>query len=324
MNQVSDDRVNVTVLTGFLGAGKTTWLNRWIGSQDPAGWAVLENEAGAVGVDADVVRQGVERLVEIDDGCLCCVVRDDIADAIDELSGLGGVEHVVIELSGLADPGPVIDTLLHHPVLACRVDVAGVIAVVDGVNFADDIDRHREVRRQLSYADVAVVTKTDLHHSALGDAAALIRSMFPSVRVVDHLVDLPVDSLDGFDGSELVSRAPADHSDLATVTVHIDGELDGELFYRWLGDLVGLRGRELVRIKGAVAIQGFSRAVLVQGVHDRVRTAWGQERSPGDASALVLVGQRLNERRIRDGLKTCVPRESAGAGALAPDWKEDS
>ncbi|TQC48810.1 GTP-binding protein [Rhodococcus sp. WS4] len=309
--------VPVTVLTGFLGAGKTTWLNAWIRGHADRGWGVLENEAGAVGIDGAVIRRSVERLIEIDDGCLCCVVRDDVAAAVDQLCRSDGVEHIVIELSGLADPGPVVDTLNHHPMIAGRVELAGIVVVVDAINLRDDLVRHPEVRRQLAYADLAVVAKSDLCSAELDDVVSAIRGVSPVARVIGSRDSADLDMFGPSAGRRAdESESTLQHSDLSAVTIRLDREVDGELFYRWLGDLVGLRGRDLVRIKANVAVRGFSRPLRVQGVHDRVRTDWGEEALTDTSSTLIFIGRSLNADRIEAGLLACTAGGPGGTDSI--------
>jgi G3E family GTPase len=165
----------VTLLTGFLGAGKTTLLNRLLRRPELAGTAVLINEFGEIGLDHLLVERLDEDTVLLNAGCLCCTVRDDLARA---LRGLlprieaGEVKRVVIETTGLADPAPILHTLMADPLAANRFRLDGVVTLVDAVNAQAQLDAQEEAVRQVAVADRLVLSKTDL---ADADALAALR-----------------------------------------------------------------------------------------------------------------------------------------------------
>lgn len=157
--------IPVTVLTGFLGAGKTTLLNRLLRDPQAAGTAVIVNELGEIGIDHLLVERSSEGLIELSDGCLCCAVRgeliDTIADLLDRMQTgrIAPVSRIVIETTGMADPVPVLQSLMGHPVLAQALSLDGVVTVVDAANGAATLDRHAEPVRQAAVADRMVLTK---------------------------------------------------------------------------------------------------------------------------------------------------------------------
>jgi G3E family GTPase len=183
------------VLTGFLGAGKTTLLNRLL--QDPAlaDTAVLINEFGEVGLDHLLVEHVADGVVMLATGCLCCTVRGDLVTALEKLlrdrdNGRLAFGRVVVETTGLADPAPVLHTIMLHPYLVLRYRLDGVIALVDAVNGRHTLDMHPESVKQAAVADRLVLTKTDLLDGAAGasDGAALIerlRSLNPAAPMLD-------------------------------------------------------------------------------------------------------------------------------------------
>jgi G3E family GTPase len=166
--------IPVTVLTGFLGAGKTTLLNRLLRDPLAAGTAVIVNELGDIGIDHLLVEQSSEGLIELSDGCLCCAVRgelvDTLADLLDRMQTgrIAPLKRIVIETTGLADPVPVLQALMGHPVLADMLSLDGVVTVVDAVNGAATLDRHAESVRQVAVADRLVLSKR-----AMADANAV-------------------------------------------------------------------------------------------------------------------------------------------------------
>jgi G3E family GTPase len=159
--------IPLTVLTGFLGAGKTSLLNRLIADPALAETAVIINEFGDVGLDHLLVREIREGVVLLQSGCLCCTLRGDLVDALEQLlrdldNGRATFRRVVLETTGLADPAPVLQTAMAHPYLVMRYRLDGVITVVDAVNGAATLDAHEEAVKQAAVADRIVLTKTDL------------------------------------------------------------------------------------------------------------------------------------------------------------------
>ena len=190
----------LTVLTGFLGAGKTTLLNRLLkapagGRHDLADTAVIINEFGEVGLDHLLVEQVDDGIVLLSTGCLCCTLRGDLVDALERLlrsldNGRAAFSRVVIETTGLADPAPVLHTLMMHPYLVMRYRLDGIVTVVDAVNGAGTLDAHAEAVKQVAVADRLVLTKTDLVTSPAGRASLhALRTRLRTLNPAAHLLD---------------------------------------------------------------------------------------------------------------------------------------
>ncbi|MBA5778935.1 GTP-binding protein [Stappia sp. F7233] len=160
--------IPVTILTGFLGSGKTTLLNRLLRDPEMADVAVIINEFGEIGIDHLLVERSDEGIVELSSGCLCCTIRGDLISTLEDLlrgldnGRVSALKRVVIETTGLADPAPVLHTVMLHPYLMLRYRLDGVITLVDAVNGAATLDAHEEAVKQVAVADRIVFTKSDL------------------------------------------------------------------------------------------------------------------------------------------------------------------
>jgi G3E family GTPase len=179
-------RVPVSLITGFLGSGKTTLLNKLLRHPEAARTAVVVNEFGEVGLDHDLIEASDDKVVLLANGCVCCAMQGDLVTALDKLFRTAqsdpahAFDRVVIETSGLVDPGPVIQLLLSAPTVTARFQLDGVVTVVDAINGQATLDAHLEAVKQVAVADRLLVSKTDLPGAA--DAAAALRERIRAIN----------------------------------------------------------------------------------------------------------------------------------------------
>ena len=185
-------RVPVSILTGFLGAGKSTLLNRILKDPDMRDAAVIINEFGDVGIDHLLVESSGDAIIELSDGCLCCTVRGELVDTLANLMDamqtgrIRPLKRVVIETTGLADPAPVMQSIMGNPVIANNFDLDGVIAVVDAVNGLQTLDNHEEARKQVAVADRLIVSKTGIEGAATAGALeSRLRALNPRAQMLN-------------------------------------------------------------------------------------------------------------------------------------------
>ena len=184
--------IPVSILTGFLGSGKTTLLNRLLKDPDLKDTAVIINEFGEVGLDHLLVEQADDGIIELADGCLCCTVRGALVDTLGDLvdrvqTGKLALKRVIIETTGLADPAPVIQSIMGHPVMVQAFRLDGVLTTVDAVNGGATLDNHAEAVKQVAMADRLILTKTDMIEMRDGREALVsrLKRLNPGARIVD-------------------------------------------------------------------------------------------------------------------------------------------
>ncbi|MEI2299462.1 CobW family GTP-binding protein [Ensifer sp. MJa1] len=184
--------VPVSILTGFLGAGKTTLLNRLLRDPDLSDTAVIINEFGDVSIDHLLVEASSDGVIELSDGCLCCTVRGELVDTLADLMDrmqtgkIKPLKRVVIETTGLADPAPVLQSVIGNPIIAQNFRLDGVVTVVDAVNGLQTIANHEEALKQVAVADRIVISKTGLADATVRDElTARIRALNPRAPLID-------------------------------------------------------------------------------------------------------------------------------------------
>jgi G3E family GTPase len=305
-------RIPVTVVTGFLGAGKTTLVRRFLASPEGAGTAVIVNEFGAVGIDDALVRSASDETVLLGNGCLCCTARTDLQVALRRLVAdrergkIPQFTRIVIETSGLADPSPILQTFATDQALGGEFYLEVVVAVVDAAAGDRTLEWSAEARKQVILADRLVLTKTDLVAKEAADAlVARLRAMNPRAPV-----DIAVDG--ALDPSRLIEPVDAERTGLVAEAAHSDGivsfvmredrPLSWQTFVRAMETLIALRGPDLLRVKGLLNVQGCGGPVVVQFVqhlaHPPVELAvWPNE---DHTSRLVFITRNLAEAQVRD------------------------
>jgi G3E family GTPase len=203
MTDSTSDTIPVSILTGFLGSGKTTLLNHLVQQPELADTAVLINEFGEIGLDHLLVREVKDDIVLLNSGCLCCTVRGDLVTALRDLflkrvRGEVGFQRLVIETTGLADPAPILHTMMTDPLIGARYRLDGIVTTVDALHGLGQLDRHRESVKQIAVADRIVLTKSDMADAATLDALhARLATLNPSAPrlVAENGVLNPADIL---------------------------------------------------------------------------------------------------------------------------------
>lgn len=314
--------IPVTILTGFLGSGKTTLLNQVLSDPQDRRIAVIVNEFGEIGIDGELVVGAEESLVELSNGCVCCTVREDLIGGVMRLlERRKSFDHLIIETTGLADPAPVLQTFILNEFLRNQCVVDGVVTVVDAVHFALNLDAAPELTRQVAFADLVLINKTDLVDQVQSQRVAWrVRELNRFARVsISRRAKVPISDIIevGRTGREPAlfeemakKRLDDDHrhaDDIVSVGIECDGSMSAPLLYRWIMDILATNGRNIFRMKGIISLAGASKRVVLQSVHRVVEVQQGPDwQDEVRTNRLVLIGRGLDRATLVDGLSACL------------------
>ncbi|MGA3000986.1 MAG: GTP-binding protein [Acetobacteraceae bacterium] len=328
--------VPVTVITGFLGSGKTTVLNHLLRAPDLADTAVIINEFGEVSLDHLLIEQAIENAVLLKNGCICCTVRGDILDTIEELfrkreaGELPWFRRIAIETTGLADPAPVVHTLIGttNP---CHLD--GIVVTADAIHVRGQLRDQDEARNQIAFADRILLTKTDLVSSADVDAAEQAIRAFNAQASISRVVNGNVTphlvfGLGPEERPQTWLRPTVethdhhhhhDHAGIASVVLRADAPVPGPALALWLDSLLSLHGAEVLRLKGIARVEGVEQPLVLQAVHHvlhglvrlppRAEAAWA-----GTGSEIVVIQRGLSESGLRASFAAALRSGDTGKG----------
>ena len=317
----------VTIVTGFLGSGKTTLLNRVLGTAHGHRIAVVENEFGEVGIDARILlAEHNERIVEMSNGCICCSIRGDLADVLDRLharrlSGEISFDRVMIETTGLADPGPIAQTFCIDPTLGAHYLLDAVITLIDAKYIEDQLERFPQIAGQIGFADCLLLSKVDLIDQAALDvlqgrigamnSRAPIRPTSFGAVPLDDILDLRAFSLGTalrLEGHYRMAPHKPYRDRVRSFVFHSHRAFDFHRLDAFLSRAVAELGANLLRCKGILAVEGCDSEVVFQGVRDFMSGDFGLPwRADADRqSVLVFIGCDLPEQWFQEGLDSCL------------------
>jgi G3E family GTPase len=320
--------VPVTILTGFLGSGKTTLLNRILKEDHGHRIAVIENEFGEIGVDNEIIETGDEQIVEMNNGCICCTVRGDLIRILGSLrekrdEGKLKFDRVVIETTGMADPGPVAQTFFTDEEIGNYYLLDSIITLVDAKHAPKQLDEFHEAQEQVGFADRILLSKTDL--TAEDETQKLVqrlKRMNPRAPIKKvHFGDAPIaEVLDirGFnlnailqlDPEFLVDSQHQHHDEVESFVFRSDKPFDGQKLEQFLSGMIQVYGPDLLRYKGVLWMKGNPRRVVFQGVHMMMGGDMGKPWAKGEKkrSVMVFIGKKLPKDIFLAGMEECLAK----------------
>jgi G3E family GTPase len=320
-----DQMVPVTILTGFLGAGKTTLLNRILKEDHGKKIAVIENEFGEIGVDSEIIEKSDEQIVEMNNGCICCTVRGDLIRILGSLkekrsAGALKFDRVIIETTGMADPGPVAQTFFTDEDIGGYYLLDSILTVVDAKHARQQLDEFREAQEQVGFADRILLSKTDLAPEDENQTLIKrLKHMNPRAEVKKvHFGEVPIEEvldIRGFNlnailelDPEFLADASHDHHDeVESFVFRSDKPFNGDKLEQFLSGMIQVYGPDLLRYKGVLWMKGNARRVVFQGVHmmmgGDIGKPWGKDKKQ---SVMVFIGKKLPKDLFLAGLNECL------------------
>ena len=321
-----DNMIPVTILTGFLGSGKTTLLNRILKEDHGHKIAVIENEFGEIGIDNDILETTDEQIVEMNNGCICCTVRGDLIRILGTLkekrdSGALKFDRVIIETTGMADPGPVAQTFFTDEEIGNNFLLDSILTVVDAKHATQTLDEFHEAQAQVGFADRILMSKTDLvSEDEVKTLSDRIRKMNPRAPIKKvHFGNAPIaEVLDirGFNLNAILELEPdflaeshhEHHDEVASFVYRTAKAFDGAKLEQFLGGMIQVYGPDLLRYKGVLWMKGNPNRVVFQGVHMMMGGDVGKPWAKGEKkeSVMVFIGKKLPKDLFVAGLDQCI------------------
>lgn len=334
--------ISVTILTGFLGAGKTTLLKRVLHENHGHKFAVIENEFGEENIDNDIlVSDSEETIIQMSNGCICCSIRDDLRSALTMLAakkheGSLDFDRVLIETTGLADPGPVVQTFFMDEDVAGSYHLDAIITLVDAKHATQQLNERAEARRQVGFADQILISKSDL---VTAESLAHLRTRLRNMNLraaIDtvHFGDVSLDNvldLRGFNLDAVLTLNSDDahlthahcehhheeghscqahdhhhpHDDVKSFVYRAARPFDPSRLENFLGAVVQVHGPKMLRYKGVLNMRGTDRKVIFQGVHQVMGSDLGPAWRPEEVreSRMVFIGVDLPREILEEALE---------------------
>ena len=335
------ERIPVTIITGFLGAGKTSLLNNLIRKHPEKKFAVIENEFGETGIDGGLIATAPEAIFELNNGCICCSLGDDFLRTLENLLGSSyEFNHLLVETTGIADPSSIVDAFITGSTVQERFKIDSVIGMVDAVNFEDLMDEQPEVRKQLALADLVLLNKSDsVHRDYVTRLTAMVRSINPMAEIfvtsfgaVDGFNVLDTGSFSGeairkstlkfcrIDSSDknvqqqksfVHNPQTKEHRhDITSVGFTFKGSFDVNKFGLWIQNFLYFNQDTIFRVKGIMSFDQTKDQFVFHGVRAsfmfEVGKPWGNDER---FSKLVFIGKNLSAKELEANLLQLLVKE---------------
>lgn len=335
---MNEDRIPVTILTGFLGAGKTTVLNHLIATNPETKFAIIENEFGDIGIDNELVVGADSGIFEMSNGCICCTLNGELVQTlVDLVNGEHEFDHLIVETTGIAEPDGVAAAFVAEPAIQSRFRLDATICLVDAHHAEDILQEREEAKRQLTFADYIVINKaSEVSADYIKQLEGILKAAnsFAQIthcdygKVTTNLLDLNAYEVHQVEkkldeahvhhhhheeGHECDENCPTHHhehhhSDIVTQSFIIKEPLDVLKFRHWLNVLLMIQGKHLYRVKGIVNFQYQDKRAIVQSVKQMCVFTAGDDWKAGEErlTKIVFIGKHLRRDILEKQLKNCL------------------
>lgn len=345
------DKTPVSVLTGFLGSGKTTLLNRILTEEHGLRIAVIENEYSDIGIDQDLIINIDEEFIQLNNGCICCRIRGDLIKSLNDIADRKDkFDRVLIETTGLANPGPVAQTFLVDPGIREKYTIDGIITLVDSKHIGQHLDKNSdEALAQIAFADRIMINKVDLVDEVdlttlerrvkrINKVAQVYRSTMADAPIselldiggfnLDHALEIDPEFFDDAEDSKSDNHDhhhdhenyhDHDHDDeVQSLAFSLPGWLDMNRINLWFQVFIKAKGADLYRIKGILAVDGSDEQIVFQGVHKQFGTTAGKSwEGKEPVNRLIFIGRDLDEEIIKKSLISCLVSSAEEGSTLS-------
>lgn len=323
---VVDTRIPVTIVTGFLGAGKTTLLNYLIKEYPDKKFAVIENEFGEINIDSQLIVNAGSNIFELSNGCICCVLNDDLVNLLYELLDSGKeFNHLIIETTGMADPGSVALNFISDFGIQQKYRLDAIIALADAVNLEKELAETEEAAKQLAIADHILLNKiSSVGKEELEEIKNIVRRInhTASLTLCDYAAPQGINILqlkafsakfvlatdfENYEAPPIMRGLQKEHvhTDVTSVSVVLKGKLHPIIFDNWI--TLMLFSSTIFRIKGVLNMEGFDRKFIFQSVGSQFVSELGPEWEEEERiNKMVFIGKKLDRKVIEEGFAKCL------------------
>lgn len=342
--KMEEDRIPVTILTGFLGAGKTTLLNHLISSNPNTKFAIIENEFGDIGIDNELVVGADSGIFEMSNGCICCTLNGELVETlVDLVNGEHDFDHLIVETTGIAEPDGVAAAFVAEPAIQSRFRLDATICLVDAHHAEDILKEREEAKRQVTFADYIVINKSsEVAADYLVKLEKILQSAnsFAAIEYCDYgKVTSNVLALNAYDVHEVERKLDHAHahqnhyhdsehqcsasctehghdhthehqhsSDIITHSFTFKQPLDVLKFRHWLNVLLMIQGKHLYRVKGIMNFQYQDKKAIIQSVKQMCVFTGGDDWKEGEerVTKIVFIGKHLRRDILEKQLRNCL------------------
>ncbi len=332
MSNVSNTMIPVTILTGFLGSGKTTLLNHLIQKHPEKKFAIIENEFGDINIDNDLVVGADESIFEMSNGCICCTLNDELVVVLRDLLHSGKeFNHLIIETTGMAEPGGVAETFVSDPGIQSVFKLDATICLVDAAHLLPVLEEREEAKKQITFADYLLLNKkSDTDDAVLEEVKTVLREMnpFAQIETVDYAASennlLALDAYAPRETVDNVAQAAAhahshththdhnhDHTkDVGSHSFTFSEPFDFMKFMHWSNVLLKVQGKNLYRVKGIMNFRGEKQKMIFQSVQTTPAFTRGDDWQPDETreTRLVFIGKGLKRSAFERALRNCLAK----------------